>query len=600
MSVMMNNSITKEVLIVGGGPVGLTLAIQLQRFGIEHRIIDKRSQRQTFSKAFAIHSRTLEVFEDLGLLEQVLDKAVAVDTMSIYSNGKRLIHYTFDVLDIPYQMVASIPQGDIEEILESEYERLGGSLDRGLELTGLETTENGVSVKLINSVSLERSANALESKDAKIYHYRYLLACDGNKSSVRESLNIPFVGDDYAVPYIIADGMLDWEGNDHSGHVYVANGGYVMFFPLPGGRYRVVVDEPTGTITSENLTTEIVNEYIRKKGISNATFSSPDWLTVTSFRRRIIDNYQSGNIFFAGDACHVHSPIGGQGMNTGIQDAYNLGWKVSHDIRYGASKKLLSSYNTERRPVAEMVLQRTNQQMTLLSVKNPLLRFIRDLIIPRVAGSLKFQKNVVGQAGGFLVDYSNGGIVGFSTIQTSQSSLRQSKGKSSKENKIVGQRMADIAIFDTVTRHGNKRRIFDLLQGTHYSLFLIGDNGLSAAAKKMTETLFVRHNFLRIFGVVDDFSSPDLSPEYHYLFSEILCDVDREMSDKHGFDKNSILLVRPDGYVALSCPISDVDHCILYLEDLYCFFYSTQENIELKNTDLEFSHSDQETLAECL
>lgn len=593
---MMNNSITKEVLIVGGGPVGLTLAIQLQRFGIEHRIIDKRSQRQSFSKAFAIHSRTLEVFEDLGLLEQVLDKAVAVDTMSIYSNGKRLIHYTFDVLDIPYQMVASIPQGDIEEILELEYERLGGSLDRGLELTGLETTENGVSVKLINSVSRERSAKTLELKDAKTYHYRYLLACDGNKSSVRESLNIPFVGDDYAVPYIIADGMLDWEGNDHSGHVYVANGGYVMFFPLPGGRYRVVVDEPTGTITSENLTTEIVNEYIRQKGINNATFSSPDWLTVTSFRRRIIDNYQFGNIFFAGDACHVHSPIGGQGMNTGIQDAYNLGWKVSHDIRYGASRKLLSSYNPERRPVAEMVLQRTNQQMTLLSVKNPLLRFIRDLIIPRVAGSLKFQKNVVGQAGGFLVDYSEGGIVELPQGRSSKSS--------SKGGVVVGKRMVDISIFDTISRDGSKRRIFDLLQGTHYSLFLMGDNGLSEAAKKMVNTLYVRRDFLRIYAIVNDFSSPVLRPDRKHIFTEVLCDVDAEMNDKYGFDNNIILLVRPDGYVALQCSISNIDQCIEHLDDLYCDFSQMQIELGGANStdtaDVNLSNSKLETLAECV
>ncbi len=559
---MSNTSENHDVLIVGAGPVGLLIAVQLQSFGITHRIIEKRTQRQPFSKAFGVHSRTLEVFEDLGLLDEVFDKAVNVDNMSIYSNGKRLIHYNFDVLDVPHQLVASIPQCDVEEILEKEYIRLGGKLEREVELISFESNNDGVTVE-IEKNAVSGSATSVADRVRETSHYKYLLASDGNKSAVREGLNIPYVGDEYAVPYIIADGVLDWDGDDKSGHIYVAGGGYVMFFPLPGGLTRIVVDEPTGNINSENITTEIVNEYILNKGIKNATFSLPSWLTVTPFRRRIIENYQSNNIFFAGDACHVHSPIGGQGMNTGIQDGYNLAWKIIHKLKFGASDKLLSSYNPERRPVAQMVLQRTDLQMKLLGLRNPILCFFRDLVIPKIARTMKFQKDVVGQAGGFLVDYT-----------ASELSYKPSGGKVSMSNGSikVGSRMIDALMYDTVTRHGAKRRIYDLMQGNHYSLFVFADDVNSVLASKLENMKYSRPEFLQKICIVGDFSAPILKAKKLSLFHESLSDIEGEVKSKHNIKNNTVLLVRPDAYVALQCSTSDIDVCTKYLDNLYCDF----------------------------
>lgn len=587
---MSNTSENQGVLIVGAGPVGLTIAVQLQRFGVKHRLIDKRRQRQPLSKAFAVHSRTLEVFEDIGLLEAIFKKSVAVDKMSIFSNGKRLIHYSFDILDAPYQMVASIPQCDIEDILEAEYVRLGGKLERGVELKSFENYRDGVHVELEKNIISDNSHMSATNLMTESCLFRYMLASDGNKSAVREGLNIPFVGEDYTVPYIIADGVLDWDGDDTSGHVYVAGGGYIMFFPLPGGRTRIVVDEPTGTINSNNLTSEVVNQYMLKKGIKNALFSSPGWLTVTPFRRRIIDDYQFGNIFFAGDACHVHSPIGGQGMNTGIQDGYNLAWKIAHKLKFGASDTVLSSYNAERRPVAEMVLRKTDQQMKLLGVGNPLLRFLRDLIIPKIARTTKFQKMVVGQASGFLVDYSASEL----SCETSSNRTKVSDGSVK-----VGARMIDASIYDTITRHGSKRRVYDLLQGNHYSLLFFTDNISKELSLKLEQSKFTRSDFMKCFAVVSDFSSPILTSNKSGLFHEVLCDMDGEVRSNYHIQKNSVLLVRPDAYVALQCSISEIDQCISHLENLYCEFPLHDEDIDDQSVESRMTaRSNQEKRAE--
>ncbi|CAM3960177.1 FAD-dependent monooxygenase [Pseudoalteromonas byunsanensis] len=527
-----------EVIIVGAGPVGLTSAIQLQRFGIKHRIIDKRLERQPFSKAFAIHSRSLEVFEDMGVLDDIRNKAHFVEGMHIYSNGKRLINYTFDVLDIPYQHVASIPQNVLEEILQQKYEQLGGTVEVGVELIDVKQQDNSVA-------TIFKSADKQESG-----YFAYMIAADGIKSEVRTLLDIPFVGSDYKTPYIIADGKLDWHGDDKIGHVYVAGGGYIMFFPLPNGLWRVVVDESTNALTQEQLTPEVVNKYIRDKNIEHASFSDPVWLSIAHFKQRLIDNYNQNNIYFAGDACHVHSPIGGQGLNTGIQDAFNLSWKIAHSLLYGASPILLESYSRERRPVAQMVLDRTNQQMKLLNMANPVLRVLRDLVVPRIASTHKFKTNVVSQAAGFLVDYGDSQL----TI-------------ANQASKLVGKRMPDCTLSDSLS--GASERLFDLLTGTHYSLLLITNALSDDCDELLRSTPYLTGDFLKAFLISQKPASLEHQSSHSRQCYEHYVDSTGKLQRLTLLGEESALLVRPDGYVAIECSIQDAIKVFDYLGALY-------------------------------
>ncbi|MEW6994410.1 FAD-dependent monooxygenase [Colwelliaceae bacterium MEBiC 14330] len=561
----MKNSQMNEVLIVGAGPVGLTLAIILQRNNIPHKIIEKRQQRQPFSKAFAIHSRTLEVFEDLGILDKVLSKSLPVTEMNIYSNGKRLINYSFKSLDIPYQFVASIPQGDIEKILVKEYQRLGGHVEEGVELIALAQEQQTIKTELVNTDSLINQ-----------HDYRYVLACDGSKSRVRELMNVPFDGSEYDTPYIIADGVLNWSGDLTAGHVFVSGGGYVMFFPLPNNRCRVVVDDHSGKLKPSDLTVDVINEHIVKKGINDAIFSDPSWLTVTRFSKKLIDNYRHGNVFFSGDASHVHSPFGGQGLNTGLQDAYNLGWKISHTIKYNASPDLLASFNNERRPVAEIVLAKTDQQMKLLSVSNAIIKFLRDSIVPRIARTKKFQQQVVGQASGYLVNYNDSDIV-------SQAAHKK------QEPVLAGNRMKDVILsgypvfYQQAEDKQTNKRLFDLLKGTHYSLFVVGKELFNKTVDEILPLSYHHNDFFRFFAFVEDTSTVELTAEIKTFYHHIFTDQYGNFSHTTQLTPDSLLLVRPDGYIAFKG--NDVVSLLNYIQRFYSNALSERTSTKAKQPE---------------
>ncbi|MGE8469166.1 Pentachlorophenol 4-monooxygenase [compost metagenome] len=537
---------TTAVLIVGAGPVGLLLGIQLQRFGIPHRLIDKRLQRQPFSKAFAIHSRTLEIFEDLGLLGALLERAVQVEQMHIYSKRKRLISYDLGQLQVPFPFTASIAQNTVEDLLEAHYQQAGGHVERGVELLSLEQNEQAVSV-------------TLKGIDADLEQVQCdrLAGCDGGQSDVRQLTGITFDGGIYPQPYIIADGTLAWRGDNSSGHVFTSGDGYLMLFPLPGGKHRVVINCQDPTLTSADLTCEKVNASLQQRGFGDISLSDPVWLSVTTFQHRLASDYSVGRVFLAGDACHVHSPIGGQGLNTGFQDAYNLSWKLAHTLNYGARQALLDSYQAERRPVAQTVLKNTSQQMRMLNVKRPLLRFLRDAVVPKLARTARFQARIVNQATGFQIDYHTSALsVPASTPGTSP--LK------------AGQRMPDALLRD---KAGNALRIFDLLQGTHYSLFVFTGPAADSknqldSIKRALETSNWPKDFLRTYLM----GAPNLTTATAARGLATRYDLTDTLRETLGVEHGRLLLVRPDGYLALHCPLAEVEQLHRY----FALFYPTR------------------------
>ncbi|BAV75632.1 oxygenase [Pseudomonas chlororaphis subsp. aurantiaca] len=531
------------VLIVGAGPVGLLLGLQLQRLGIPHRLIEKRLQRQTFSKAFAIHSRSMEVLEDLGLLEQLLERAVRVAQMNIYSNRRRLITCDLGKLDVPYPFTASIPQNAVEEILETRYLQSGGHIERGTEL--LELTQDEHFVYAI-----------LRDGQARQQHLEcsLVVGCDGGQSHVRKESGTAFEGGNYPRPYIIADGTLAWNGDNGSGHVFTSGDGYMMLFPLPEGRHRVVIDCEDLTLTSADLDIDRVNARLHQRGFNDITLSDPVWLSVTTFQHRLAERYRSGRVFLAGDACHVHSPIGGQGLNTGLQDAYNLSWKIAHVLNYDASPALLDSYQAERRPVAQTVLKNTNQQMRMLNMENPLLRFLRDAVVPRLATTRRFQERIVKQATGFQIDYQ-------------ASPLSTPAASAANTGPAAGQRMPDGPVRE---RSGKARRLFELLKGTHYSLLIFEGQSTGSAGRleqisRALETANRPGSLLRSYlmrGPATITTSASRGFESRY-------DITNALRAQLGVEHGGLFLVRPDGYLAIRCELTEVEQLERYFSRFY-------------------------------
>jgi 2-polyprenyl-6-methoxyphenol hydroxylase-like FAD-dependent oxidoreductase len=349
-----------DVLIAGAGPTGLTLACDLARRGITCRIVDRSPDYFPGSRAKGVMPRTLEVFDDLGIVVQVLASGGPFPPFRGYSGDAvlwdRTIHQMagFPALtpapDLPYTDFWMIPQWRTEEILRARLGELGGRVEVGIELTAFTQEGDGVTAALTGPEGPEQ------------VRCGYLVGADGGASFVRKALGVGFVGETDATDRsIIADVQAAGPDRDHW-HMWTNPGNpanRVALCPLPGTEFfqfvaPVTTDEAPG-LTLESLQTI----FDQRSGVIGVRLSALRWATVYRVNVRLADRMRVGRVFLAGDAAHVHSPAGGQGLNTGIQDAYNLGWKLGAALG-GAPDSLLDSYEAERLPVAAAMLGMTS------------------------------------------------------------------------------------------------------------------------------------------------------------------------------------------------------------------------------------------------
>lgn len=362
---------TVEVLVVGGGPVGLTCAIELARRGIAVRIIDKRPAAATQAdKAIGIHCRTMEIWEDQGVVAEAIRAGVWLHGQTVYVNGK-LTHQVdwAGLSDLPYAHLG-LPQYDTERILSDRLASLGIPLERGVELVSFEQDDDGVTATLCSA-----------SGATTVTRARFLVGCDGGHSVVRAGLGLSFEGGLSMFPqlFMLGDVQLDW--TMPQGHllrfVRIEDDGdftgMLVCVPLQGpGRYRVATLAPQPlqkTIGSGIVPAGFWQEYapptladiqavLDDLAPEPTTASNLRWSSIFRIKHGIVDRYRAGRVFVAGDAAHLHPPAGGQGMNTGIQDAWNLGWKLALAVRGIAAPGLLDSYDAERRPAGKAIVDR--------------------------------------------------------------------------------------------------------------------------------------------------------------------------------------------------------------------------------------------------
>jgi 2-polyprenyl-6-methoxyphenol hydroxylase-like FAD-dependent oxidoreductase len=368
-----------DVIIVGAGPTGLSLACQLVRYGIDFVIIDRKIGVTTHSKALGIQARTMEIYEQLGVVEQAIERGQIAGKIRIIANGK--VRGQVDLSDMgrdlsPYPYLFVLEQSKNEQLLCDYLQSHQQQVRWQTELEHFTQSKMGVTAQVKTADGLSETIVAT-----------YLVGCDGARSPVRQTLGLTFEGSTLERLYYVVDAQIDWEFSADAGYGCISRDSLTFFFPMAGDkRYRIVGTFPEGFDQNVGeILYETIEQCIREDTKLSLNISNVKWFSVYKVNTRAVNKFSVGRCFVAGDAAHVHSPAGGQGMNTGIQDAYNLAWKMAFVIKGYASEKLLDTYNEERLPNAQRLLETTDRAFNMLVGSHWLFSLMRMKILPLVA-----------------------------------------------------------------------------------------------------------------------------------------------------------------------------------------------------------------------
>lgn len=362
---------TADVLIVGAGPVGLTLAASLQARGVDVVLADRAAEVARTSRAAVIHARTLEVLHTIDVSDELVRRGMIVPRFTLRDRDRALLTIVFDGLPTPHPYTLMLPQDITEDVLAGRLAELGGRVHRPYELARLEQDGDGVTATMASGDTVRAS---------------YVVGADGMHSAVREQTGIGFTGDTYGQSFVVADVHLDWEFDRREVMLYFAPAGLLVVAPLPGGRHRIVA---TADVAPEHPDRDDIQALLDARGPRKRPALVRDVVWSSRFRvhHRLADRYRDGRLFLAGDAAHVHSPAGGQGMNTGIQDAVALAARLARVLRDGADERVLDGYEAERRPIAADVVAFTDRMTRVATVDRPAVRRIRNATL-RVVGRI--------------------------------------------------------------------------------------------------------------------------------------------------------------------------------------------------------------------
>jgi 2-polyprenyl-6-methoxyphenol hydroxylase-like FAD-dependent oxidoreductase len=386
------------VLVVGAGPVGLVLACELARRGTRFRLIDKLERPTDESRAIVVHARSLEMVERIGVLDELIASGVRTTGMELHADGESIGRIRLDTVDSPFPFSVSTAQTETERVLTERLAGLGGSIERGVELVGFEQDEREVRSTL-------RRADGSEATVVS----SYIVGTDGSHSTVRRLAGTKLEGSFEGERFLLGDVEAGYELDRASLHTFFSVGAApVAVFPMLGDRLRVIaqIDHDSDTPPTMEALQRVCDE--RAPGIR---VRSSHWITIFEIHHAQVPAYRFGRALLAGDAAHVHSPAGGQGMNTGMQDAFNLGWKLALASAGEAGPGLLDSYGVERHPVAARVIRQSTRLTSLATLESTLARRLRDHAVRLATGLAPVQHVLADQVEETDIAYRDSPIV---------------------------------------------------------------------------------------------------------------------------------------------------------------------------------------------
>jgi 2-polyprenyl-6-methoxyphenol hydroxylase-like FAD-dependent oxidoreductase len=522
----MPGSKNPDVLIVGAGPVGLTMAASLNQQGLSCRIIDKAAQPSDKSKALVVWSRSLELLDKLALADTFVKSGMKATGASIYRGGKRLVHITIADVDSPFNFPLMIPQSETERLLTEHLSRRGVSVERQVELISFTDRSDAVTATLRGPDGREEMVEA-----------PWLIGCDGAHSTARHGLGISFTGDTEQNDWILADLHLDGPIPPNEVGIYWHEKGVVAFFPINQNRYRMIADlgPAAHTRSPADPTLADVQAKIDERGPAGVKASNPVWLSGFRINERKVADYRKGRVFLAGDAAHIHSPAGGQGMNTGMQDAFNLAWKLAL-VHRGIAQvgPLLDSYSLERSAVGEQVLRGAGMMTLMATLRNPVAQFVRDHAAPVITSFGFVRDKVKNTLCELTINYRN-----------SPMAAEDWSGRSG--NVHAGDRTPDAPLIDSA---GNATSLFAATRRNNFAMLLLpGSDGTQGISRMRQFADSLERDFSDLF-----YPLLILKPGTPVSESsgQEPCMIDREsrIHDRFGVIANAVVLVRPDGYIA--------------------------------------------------
>ena len=501
-----------QVLVVGAGPTGLVLACELLARGIQTRVIDKGDGVVLQTRALGIHARTLEVFDMMGLAERFVEQGQVVRRFHMYTDGKTLVRLELARNGSGFGFMLDIPQDLTETILRQRVSELGGSIEQGTELDSLSQDPGGVTATVIEPGGTMQAITA-----------DYVVGADGAHSRVRTELGLDFQGHPYPEDWLLADVHLGWERPDDEMHAFFRRHGRPLIcMPMHEHLWRVILPY-AGDRDQRAPTLEEIQRLVGERAPEPVPVSDPTWLATFRCQRRFTRIYRRGRVMLAGDAVHIHSPAGGQGMNTGIMDAHNLAWKLALVASGHSPDELLDTYGQERGPVAADVLAMTHALVKLGTMTHPVRRALRNTIVP-IPGSLApIQRRAVRRIGHIHVAYP------------SSSLTCPGRGRAGVQ---PGERAPDLE----VTGSGGGTRLYEVLRNGRHVLLISGPD-----------------------------AGGDLQSRMHLWQDQV--DVVTEANrrtNRPGFGPaESVSLLRPDGYVAARGSVTSPDNPFDYLHRLF-------------------------------
>jgi 2-polyprenyl-6-methoxyphenol hydroxylase-like FAD-dependent oxidoreductase len=534
-----------DVLVVGAGPVGLTLACELRRHGVDCHVVDDGNgpTPPEQSRALGVHARTLEVFDVMGVVGPILERGRRIHALNAYHGHRRFARFELDFagLDTPYPFVLSLSQGETEQILFGRLVGLGGTVQWRTHLEGLHQDATGVSATLTGDNGERRQLRS-----------GWLVGCDGAHSVVRQQLGLPFRGASYDERFLLADVRMAWPMAADEGHLLLTADGPIAAFPLPqADRWRLIDATGAADVTEPAAILERFRQLLHGIGLKDVVPEESAWASSFRISRRTTGRLRVGRCFLAGDAAHIHSPVGGQGMNTGIQDAHDLAWKLAL-VRAGAApESLLDSYEAERQPVAEAVLRETDRATWMATLRNPVGRGLRNLVVSWLSRLRSVRRWLTRELSELGVRYRDSPVV-----------AEDWHGASRNGAPRAGDRVPDVELAPSA---GGPARLFELLRGTRHTLLLFEDNNPAFSAVDAVAEV-VRKRWAALVEPCRVLRPGAGANGSAAAMGRSLLDPDGRLHRRFDARQACVYLIRPDGYVGYRGKPARPERFAAYLE----------------------------------